>query len=229
MNIQGLQKTTLLDYPGKVAATIFFGGCNFRCPFCHNALVVYEEEQPLDENEVLVFLDKRKKILDGVCITGGEPLLQQELPSFLQKIKNLGLLVKLDTNGSFPDRLQNLIEQQLVDYVAMDVKNAPSRYAETAGVKAAPLSDIVRSAELIRSSGLAHEFRTTVVRELHSAKDFSAIADWLAGDSPYFLQPFADSGNLICEGLHAPTDEQMRGYLAIVRDKLPNATIRGME
>ena len=226
--IQGIQKTTLLDYPGKVASTIFIGGCNFRCPFCHNASVVFCEDNDSTEEDVFTFLEKRKRILDGVCVTGGEPLLQKELPDFLEKIKKLGLSIKLDTNGTSPDRLRRLIEEGLVDDVAMDIKNSPEKYAQTCGVTALRFSDIQQSAELLLSGCVPFEFRTTVVSPLHEASDFEKIGQWLRGSEPYFLQVFADSGDLISgEGLSAPTDEQLHSYLQILQKYIPAAAIRG--
>lgn len=226
--IQGIQKTTLLDYPGKVASTIFIGGCNFRCPFCHNASVVFCEDNDSTEEDVLAFLEKRKRILDGVCVTGGEPLLQKELPSFLEKIKNMGLAVKLDTNGTSPHRLEALIRAGLVDNVAMDIKNSPEKYAVTCGVTALRFSDIQQSAALLLSGVVAFEFRTTVVSPLHEASDFEKIGQWLRGSEPYFLQTFADSGDLIAgDGLSTPTDEQLHSYLQTLQKYIPAAALRG--
>lgn len=169
MTINGLQKLTLLDYPGKVACTIFFAGCNFRCPFCHNASLVLApaEAEQISEETVLAFLKKRQGVLDGVCITGGEPLLQPELPAFIEKIRALGYAVKLDTNGYFPARLQQLIDAGLVDYIAMDVKNAPEKYPQTVGISPFDLSPVLKSMEILRTCGMPFEFRTTVVHGLH--------------------------------------------------------------
>ena len=208
MIIKGFAKLTLLDYPGRVACTVFTGGCNFRCPFCHNASLAIRarEVDTIPESEVFELLKKRKGILDGVCITGGEPLLfGDELYDFIIEIKKLGYAVKLDTNGSFPERLAALIEAGLVDKVAMDIKNSPEKYALTAGVENFDIASILKSVELLKSSGVDYEFRTTVVKELHSASDFEAIGKMIEGAKAYFLQSFVDSGDLIGEGLSAPT------------------------
>ena len=173
MKISGFQKTTLLDYPGKVACTVFLNGCNFRCPFCHNAdLVIPESETGIfTENEIFEYLKKRKGILDGVCITGGEPLLNKEISEFMKRIKEMGLLVKLDTNGSFPERLEEIIRAGVVDYVAMDIKNSFEKYSETSGLSNKDLTNIKRSIDLIMEGKTDYEFRTTVVREFHTVED----------------------------------------------------------
>jgi pyruvate formate lyase activating enzyme len=229
MDIKGLQKLTLLDFPGKMAATIFTGGCNFRCPFCHNALLVTEAQSvdDIEEKEVLDFLKKREKLLDGICVTGGEPFLQPDLDKFLEKVKETGLLVKIDTNGSMPDRLEALINKGLVDYVAMDIKNSRDKYAETTGMPDIDMNSIEESVKLLMHGTTPYEFRTTVVREFHEDEDMEKIGKWLQGDEKYFLQKFVDSGALIEEGLHAHTDETMMRFLEIVRRYVPNAEKRG--
>ena len=228
MKISGLQKLTLLDYPGKMACTVFTYGCNFRCPFCHNALLVTEENSDnISEDEFFAFLKKRQGILDGVCISGGEPTLQNDLAEFIGKIKALGYAVKLDTNGSRPEVLRNLIKEKLVDYVAMDIKNSPAKYSLTCGceVNTVPIKE---SVSIITESGIGHEFRTTTVRELHTADDFREIAQWLKGDSRYFLQHFEDSGNLIGDNLSAFDKNEMTAFAEVIRENLPNVTIRGV-
>ena len=182
MFLSGLQKMTLLDYPGKVACTVFTAGCNFRCPFCHNASLVLPDrlEQHVTEDEVFTFLKKRTGILDGVAVTGGEPLLHREIPDFLRRVKDLGFLVKLDTNGSFPDMLEALISEGLVDRVAMDIKNSPALYAETAGIPDLDLSRIEQSKNLLLSGIVDYEFRTTVVKGLHTAESLVEAAEWIA-------------------------------------------------
>lgn len=220
MLISGLNKTTLLDYPGRVAATVFTGGCNFRCPFCHNAGLVLRplSQESYTEDEVFSFLTKRRGILTGVCITGGEPTIQQDLPDFVRRIKELGLQVKLDTNGSHPQMLSELINEGLLDYVAMDIKNSPQRYLQTIGYRAAGqgtgmLEAVQASVMLLKEAGIAYEFRTTVVRELHTREDLKEICQWIAGCPAYYLQKFEDSGELIDEqcGYHGYTDEEMEG------------------
>ena len=182
MRIQGLQKLTLLDYPGRTACTVFLSGCNFRCPFCHNApLLTAADEDGMDEDELLAFLKKRQGLLDGVAITGGEPLLRPELPALLEKIKALGYAIKLDTNGAFPEQLEAVVRAGLADYVAMDVKNSPVRYAQTVGAVELDLVPIDKSVSFLLRDTVDYEFRTTAVAELHDDASFLSLADWLAG------------------------------------------------
>ena len=230
MDIQGLQKMTLLDYPGRVACTVFLGGCDLRCPFCHNGgLVLGPMPAELDSEELLAFLRKRRGLLDGVCVTGGEPLLRPDLPELLSQIKELGYPVKLDTNGGRPAQLRALAEAGLVDYVAMDVKNAPARYAETVGVPDFDLAPVEESIRLLRKSTVDYEFRTTLVRELHRPEDLDAIAAWLAGSPRYYLQNFVDSGNLIGRGYHGFTAEELRGFAERVRPFFGAVELRGVD
>ncbi len=225
-----MQKLTLLDYPGKVACTVFTAGCNFRCPFCHNAsLVLRPAEQQLEEADFFSYLQKRRGVLDGVCVSGGEPLLQPELERFLERIRALGLSVKLDTNGSDPERLASLIARGLVDYVAMDIKNAPARYAQTVGIPGFDPAPVLQSAALLLRGSLPYEFRTTVVRGLHRREDFPAIADLIAGAQQYFLQGFVDSGDLILSGFSAFTAAEMADFAALVREKVPAVQLRGVD
>lgn len=230
MRLGGIQKLTLLDYPGTVACTVFTLGCNMRCPFCHNALLVTktEEAEVYPEEEFFAFLNKRRGILDGVCVTGGEPLLQSDAGEFIAKIKALGYKVKLDTNGSFPDRLEEILKSGNVDYVAMDIKNSPEKYAETVGIPGFDVSKIQRSIEIIRSSGIEYEFRTTVVAPLHNGESIAGAAQMVKGSPKYFLQNFVDSGNLISgEGMSGLTDEELENALAKAKDFIPQAQIRG--
>ena len=230
MVIQGLQKLTLLDYPGKTACTVFTGGCNFRCPFCHNSDLVLNSNQMqiIREEEILSFLQKRRGILDGVCVTGGEPLVQPDIEAFLEKIKTMGFLVKLDTNGSFPERLKTIVENGLVDYVAMDIKNSKENYGKTIGIKNYDCSSIERSVEFLLEGKLEYEFRTTVVREFHEAEDLRKIAKWIKGAKHYYLQQFVDSGNLIEDGLHGYGKEEMEELVEIVKKQVECAEIRGL-
>lgn len=226
MIISGLQKLTLLDYPGKTAAIVFTYGCNFRCPFCHNALLVTEKMQDIiPEQEVLAFLSKRKGLLDAVCITGGEPTLQKDLREFIIKVKDMGYAVKLDTNGTNPVLLDGLLTEGLLDYVAMDIKNAPDKYSLTAGTDV-DLNNIFKSIELIKDKAPDYEFRTTVTRELHSEADILSAAELAGKESKYYLQQFKDSGCLISGG-HSPWDVN---DLHKLRDRLLslsfNASIR---
>ncbi len=204
MLIAGLQKLTLLDYPGKTACTLFTPGCNFRCPFCHNALLVTSPVTDfVSEEEFFSFLGKRRGILDGVCITGGEPTLQKDLIPFMKKIRDMGFLIKLDTNGYRPDALKEVLNESLADYIAMDIKAAPEKYTLTTGVPDLDFSLIRESIDLIEKSGVPHEFRTTVTEDFHDENDFEKILSLFSSDTPYYLQQFKDSGNLIdgnCRG-----------------------------
>ena len=231
MRIQGFQKLTLLDYPGLVACTVFTGGCNFRCPFCHNApLVLPGQEPPLETEEVLDILRRRRGLLDGVCVSGGEPLLQPDIGDFLQKLRDMGYRIKLDTNGSFPQRLRALIETGLVDMVAMDIKNAPEKYAQTVGVPGFDLGPVKESAALLMEGRVDFEFRTTVVKPLHEAEDFAKIGRWLQGARNYYLQQFRDSGALIdARGLGAYTEEEMKLFAETAKPFIPHTYLRGMD
>ncbi len=228
INIQGYQKLTLLDFPGKVACTLFTGGCNLRCPFCHNAsLVKTPHESQNMEAEVLDYLTRRKGLLDGVCITGGEPLLQPDLMDFMKQIKDLGLQIKLDTNGSMPKRLQEILDSGLVDYVAMDIKNSPAGYAKAIGCEM-DFAPFAESIELLKSCKIPHEFRTTAVKGIHTPEDFSKISE-LIGAEPYFIQGFVDSGNLIGEGCSAFSEDESQALLANAKKHTPAARLRGQD
>ncbi|XCP84694.1 anaerobic ribonucleoside-triphosphate reductase activating protein [Roseburia hominis] len=239
MLIQGLQKLTLLDYPEKVACTVFTGGCNFRCPFCHNASLVIDRGniQPIvsrkngqyTEEEILEFLKKRKGVLDGVCITGGEPLLQKDLEGFISKIKELGLLVKLDTNGSFPERLKDLAGKGLLDYVAMDIKNSRKRYGRTIGIEGYDTAPVEESVSFLMEGSLPYEFRTTVVEEFHDEEAMLAIGEWIAGAENYYLQQFVDSGDVIRSGLHACKTEDLARWREMLRPFVGQVSVRGVD
>ena len=231
MLISGLQKLTLLDYPGTVACTVFTGGCNFRCPFCHNAPLVLPElmAQDTDEEQVLAFLKKRQGVLDGVAITGGEPLLHKDIGAFLEKVRALGYKIKLDTNGSFPDRLQEIISAGLVDRVAMDIKNAPELYAKTVGLPALDLAPIERSKELLLRGDVDYEFRTTVVKGLHTEESITGAAKWIAGAKEYYLQQFKDSGHVIAiEGLSEYNEQEMHALAQAAAQYVPGTQVRGV-
>ena len=228
MNVQGYQKLTLLDYPGRTACTVFTGGCNLRCPFCHNAgLVRTPLAGPNLTDEVLAYLAKRKGILDGVCVTGGEPLLQPDLVGFLQAVKEMGYAVKLDTNGMLPGRLSEVLATNLVDYVAMDIKSSPDGYPAATGTDA-DVSAVSDSLSILRDSGIPYELRTTAVRGIHTEADFAAIGQWIGDVPAYFIQRFVDSGQLLGSGFDAFTDEEMEHLLATVREHVPTAQLRGM-
>ncbi len=229
MNIQGFQRMTLLDFPGKVACTVFTGGCNLRCPFCHNAgLVLTPTESENLYSEVLEFLEKRKGLLDGVCITGGEPLLQPDIVEFIKTVKDMGYLVKLDTNGCYPEKLKELVEGGLVDYVAVDIKNSKEKYPLTVGIDGFDLSKIEESVDFLISSDADYEFRTTVVAELHTEDDIKKIAEWIAGGKRYFLQNFVDSGNLIGQNLSAASRETLRKMRETALCTISSVEIRGI-
>ena len=233
MRVSGLQKLTLLDYPGRVACTVFTAGCNFRCPFCHNAPLVLPERMQGDEDgseTVLAFLKKRQGILDGVAVTGGEPLLHKDMAEFLRKIKDLGYAVKLDTNGSFPQRLRELVEAGLVDRVAVDIKNAPALYGKTIGVPGFDLGPVEETKNYLLSGAVEYEFRTTVVKGLHTQESLVEAAKWIAGAREYYLQQFKDSGDVIAiEGLSAFTGEEMHALAEAVRPIVPAVQVRGVE
>lgn len=229
MTFAGIQKLTLLDYPGKAACTLFTDGCNFRCPFCQNSdLVLKTEKKLISEEEILAFLKKRQGILDGVCVTGGEPLLHPELESFLEKVKNLGFDIKIDTNGSTPSFLRHLIDKKLADYVAMDIKNSLSKYGETVGVAGFDASPIEESAELLMRGNLPYEFRTTVVKEFHAEDDFYSISEWLKGAESYYLQCFEASERVLSPGLHSPSIDDLNTYKAILNRSVSDVFVRGV-
>ena len=229
MLIEGLQKTTLLDYPGCVACTMFSHGCNLRCPFCHNAgLVVRKPSNIISIEEISEFLKKRKGILDGICLTGGEPLLQKDAIDFIRYLKEFGYKLKLDTNGFYPDKLKSVIENGLVDYVAMDIKSSRENYAKAVGIPDIDITPVEESVRLIMSSGIDYEFRTTAVKGLHLVSDFEKIGVWIKGAKRYFIQQFIDSGDIISEGLSAFTKEETEKPLAAVRENLKTAEIRGL-
>lgn len=231
MVINGIQKLTLLDFPGHTACTVFVGGCNFRCPFCHNAsLVVRAGEQPvMAEEQLFDFLKKRRGLLDGVCLTGGEPTLQPELPELLGRIKQLGYLTKLDTNGYKPQVLRNILDGGLADFVAMDIKSSPERYGAVAGVPDMDLAPIRESAAMLMDGKTPFEFRTTVVEELHDVEDFTKIGRWLRGAPQYFVQSFKDSGDVIKSGFSAAKREKLDKIVAVLREYIPSAQLRGVD
>ncbi len=227
--IKGLQKLTLLDYPGQIAATVFLGGCNMRCPFCHNASLVIPEKQgaTMPDEEFFSFLESRKGKIRAVCISGGEPTLYPGLYEFTERIKSMGYLVKLDTNGTHPEILSALLADGLLDYVAMDIKNSPFRYGETVGIQGFDIEPVSESAALLMRSGADFEFRTTVCRELHAEEDIRNIGMWLSGDEKFFLQSFKDSGDLIGSGFTAYTSDEMLRLTSIIKEYIPRAEKRG--
>ncbi len=230
MKLCGLQKTTLLDFPGHVAATIFLGGCNFRCPFCHNSgLIGSEAKSQFSEEEILSFLRKRKGILEGVCITGGEPTLSEDLEPFIRKIRELGYLIKLDTNGYRPEVLKSLVLNGLVDYVAMDIKAGRENYSRAAGVENIKIKDIEESAAFLLGGALPFEFRTTAVKGIHSLRDFVDMGEWLAGCPHYYLQNYLDSDQVLCPGYQPFSREELDSFLNVLKLHIPNAMLRGVD
>ena len=231
MLVSGLQKLTLLDYPGQVACTVFTGGCNFRCPFCHNAPLVLPEmlSEDITADEVLSFLKKRKGVLDGVAVTGGEPLIHPELDAFLAEIRELGFKIKLDTNGSCPEHLVRLIEAGLIDRVAMDIKNSPVLYGKTIGIPDYDLAKVNITKDYLLSGAVDYEFRTTVVKGLHTRESLIDAAKWIAGAKEYYLQQFKDSGRLIeGAGLSAFDEKEMHDLADAVSAYVPSVSVRGV-
>ena len=230
MRVCGLQKLAMVDYPGKIAATVFTGGCNLRCPFCHNALLVtrLQESPALDEAEILDFLKKRKGLLDGMVLSGGEPLLQAGAKDFLRKVRELGYAIKVDTNGCYPEALAEILHDGLADYVAMDIKNSREKYALTCGLQEMDLAPVEESIRLLRESGVEYEFRTTMVRELHTVEDMESIGCWLGEVPHYYLQNFVDSGNLIGAGLSAFEPVELEKMASVLRKYVTNVALRGI-
>lgn len=215
MNIGGFQKLSLLNYPGKMACTVFTSGCNFRCPWCHNSGLVRGVPPVIGPEEIFSYLRKRKGLLEGICISGGEPLMNKDILPFLRELKEMGYAVKVDTNGSFPERLEQIISEQCADCIAMDVKNTSEKYAGTAGLAAAPLEQIRQSIGLLKQGRIEYEFRTTITAEYHNAGDIAQIASWLKGAGIWYLQPFQDSPEVPQKGLHAPDEKTIEEFGSI--------------
>lgn len=230
MNFNGFQKLTLLDFPGKVACTLFTAGCNLRCPFCHNAsLVTHIDNMNIyKKEEILSYLGKRQGILEGVCISGGEPLLQPDIEKFICEVKELGYKVKLDTNGFFPDKLISLVDKGLIDYVAVDFKNTYEKYAKTTGIENLDISPFKKTVDFLLSGKVDYEFRTTVVEGIHKTQDIVEIAKTIKGAPRYFLQSFVDSGDLITDGLCAISPEDMKKMALLASEFVTNTQIRGI-
>lgn len=229
MKIHGLQKMTLLDFPGLVACTVFLGGCDLRCPFCHNAEILdMNAPAVMDDKEFLEFLETRRGKLDGVAVTGGEPTLRSDLPELLSEIKRLGFKVKLDTTGNHPDMLKRIVGEGLVDYVAMDVKNSKERYAETVGLTGFDISRVDESISFLLKGDVEYEFRTTVIKQFHDKDSFIGIAEWIKGAEKYYLQGFVDRDTVPFAGLEARTEEEMKEYAEIVKPYVKSVELRGM-
>ena len=230
MKIHGLQKMTLLDFPGHVACTVFTGGCDMRCPFCHNYELVDGSAPPImEEEELFAFLEKRKGLLDGVAFTGGEPCLQKNLPDLMKRVKQMGYSIKLDTNGNHPDMLRRMMEEGLLDYVAMDIKNSPDKYALTAGLRQIDMGPIRESVKMLMEGPVNYEFRTTCVAQFHEEEDFVKIGEWLEGAKAYFLQSFTDRDSVPFGHLTAPTREEIYTFCRTVQRFIPNTHVRGVD
>jgi pyruvate formate lyase activating enzyme len=231
MQIHGFNKTTLLDYPKHLAATIFLGGCNMRCPFCHNAsLVTKVATQPIiPVEEVLSTLAKRKNILEGVCITGGEPTLYPDLPEFIASIKSLGLKVKLDTNGTNPKMIKALVGNHLLDYIAMDIKNSKDSYSLSSGIKDIDLDPINESIAYLLTTPLDYEFRTTIVKEHHSEQDILSIGEWIKGAKAYYLQSYKDSSDVLSPGLKGHSKETLLSFVSLLAPYVTQVSLRGID
>ena len=230
IQVHGFQKLTLLDYPGRLACTIFLGSCNFRCPFCQNSgLVLAPEQEPtVPLEEIMETLKKRRGILDGVCITGGEPTVSRELPEIVKEIKKLGYAVKLDTNGTNPGMVKTMVEKGLLDYVAMDIKNSPEKYRETAGVENITLEAVCETVEFLKSGKIEYEFRTTVTRELHKKEDFLKIRKWLSGSRRYFLQAYQESEQVIRPIYSSYSKEQLENFRQLLLEEIEQVELRGV-
>lgn len=230
MIIKGLLKTSLLDYPDKIATTIFVGGCNFKCPFCHNGdlVIASNKLKTYTEYEVFEHIEKRKNILDGICITGGEPTMYDDLPIFIEKIKKYGLPIKLDTNGTNPDMIKELLNKNYLDYIAMDIKNSEDKYSLSTGVKMNDISKIDNSIKLLINSNIDYEFRTTVVRELHNEEDFHKIGEWISGAKRYFLQQFVKSDKQIKYGFSSYEKQELLKFSDILKNYVKEVSVRGI-
>ena len=230
MKLHGLQKMTLLDFPGRVACTVFLGGCDFRCPFCHNFELIDGTAQPImTDDELISFLESRKGLLEGVAITGGEPCLHKDLPELIKKIRAAGYAVKLDTNGYHPEMLKKILDEKLVEYVAMDIKNSEGKYPLTCGLESMDLAPIKHSVDILMNGGTDYEFRTTVIRELHDKEDFEKIGEMIKGAKRYFLQRFTDRDSVPYGNLSAPSFDEMYEFADIARKYIPDTSLRGVE
>ena len=227
MKIFGIEKFSMVDWDGKIVCTLFASGCNFRCPFCHNSTLALAEGNEIDQTEIFNFLEKRKGLLDGVCISGGEPTLQHDLEDFVKKIKGMGFKVKLDTNGTNPKAVASLIEKSLVDYIAMDVKNCPDKYPATIGTDKADVDNILATANIIKKSNISHEFRTTIIKEFHTKEDMQIIADIVDGCHGFYLQKYVDRDSCIAHGFNHVDKDTAKNWLTIFENKAKLTSLRG--
>ncbi len=231
MNIYGIQKTSLVDYPGKVATTLFTGGCNFRCPYCHNSELVLDLAgvEPIDHAQIFAHLEARKRMIEAVVISGGEPTLWPDLPEFIAKVKDRGFAVKLDTNGTNFAMLRSLIEAGKLDYVAMDIKHSRVKYPTVARTDSYSMEDILQSVEYLKEGHVDYEFRTTLCTQLHQETDLTAIGLWLMGAKRYVLQPYRDSENVMEQGFHRHTKEKLEEFASLMSAFVENVEIRGLD
>ena len=231
MDFSGWEKMSLVDYDDNLTTTLFTAGCNFRCPFCHNSDLVLRpgEAAKIPWEEIKAYLVKRKGMLDAVCITGGEPTMMPDLLDKMREIKALGYKIKLDSNGTRPDILKKAYEEGIVDYIAMDIKNSPKKYASTIGVENYPLDKIKESVKFLKESGIAYEFRTTIMSEFHTKEDMKEIGEWIEGANRYFLQLYVDSEHCISHGFHALSKEEAEELLEAIKPYVPNAMLRSYE
>lgn len=230
--IKGIQKTSMIDYPGKICTILFTAGCNFRCPFCYNSSLVqgHETLPEIPHHEILEFLDSRKKWIDGVCITGGEPLLNNDIDLLLKKIKDLDLLVKLDTNGTNPKLLKKLLENKLIDYIAMDIKNSFAKYSLTTGSKV-DIEEIKESIKIIKNSGIEYEFRLTTLKKFHSDEDLQKISESLKGSKNFYLQNFKVTPELIDKNLDEEecfSGKELENFKHILEKNIEHVEIRNI-
>lgn len=226
MIIGGLNKLTLLDFPSKVACIIFTSGCNCRCPFCQNSPLLLDNTLTIDKEELFKYLKKRKGVLDGVVISGGEPLIHNDIKEFIKEIRDLGYSIKLDTNGTFPLKLKELIDDNLIDYVAMDIKNSDIKYSKTVGLNKFNIDNIKQSINILKNSNIKYEFRTTIVKELHTIDDIKEILRYIGKDELYYIQNFVDSGNILKQGLHGFSKEELENMEGLLKVDYPNVSIR---
>jgi pyruvate formate lyase activating enzyme len=227
MRISGIEKLSLVDYPGYCCAVIFTGGCNFLCPFCHNSGLVEGNYQTLDNDEIMAFLKKRFGMLEAVVISGGEPTLQHDLIDFIREIKAIGYKVKLDTNGTNPKTLKKIVDEGLVDYVAMDIKNAFELYPQITGKPEIDIHKIRESVEILKSGGVDYEFRTTLVKQYHDKDAIRCMAQDIAGAKRVYLQHFVDNDNCISAGLNDVSKVEAEEYKSMLSDSIGEVLLRG--
>lgn len=227
MKILGFDKLSLVDYPGLTCAIIFVGGCNFKCPFCHNAGLVYSEEIEISQEEIFAYLNKRKGLIDAVCISGGEPTLYKDLPNLIKRVRDLGYKVKLDTNGTNPEMLQSLIDNRMLDYVAMDIKNSIKCYPQTSGCSSEMLKKVKASIEILKGNVVPYEFRTTLVKEFHDANSIKEMGELVNGCEKLYLQKFVENENCIQKGLNEVDIKQAEEFIGILTKYVSNVKLRG--